>query len=46
MGDSLGKIRNQLNEYFQSLDKKQKVKIGLGSFFFNIKYIPFYILFY
>ncbi|MDK2917383.1 MAG: flagellar M-ring protein FliF [Candidatus Petromonas sp.] len=33
MGDSLGKIRNQLNEYFQSLDKKQKVKIGLGSFF-------------
>lgn len=33
MGDSITKIQNQLNEYFQSLDKKQKLKIGLGSFF-------------
>lgn len=33
MGDSITKIQNQLNEYFQSLDRKQKLKIGLGSFF-------------
>ncbi len=33
MGDSLIKIRNQFNEYFQSLNNKQKIKIGLGSFF-------------
>ncbi|MCT4564054.1 MAG: flagellar basal-body MS-ring/collar protein FliF [Maledivibacter sp.] len=33
MGDSIAKIQNQLNEYFQSLDKKQKIIIGLGSFF-------------
>lgn len=33
MGDSIANIRNQLNEYFQSLDKKQKLKIGLGSLF-------------
>lgn len=33
MGGSLDKIRNQFNEYFQSLDKKQKIKIGIGSIF-------------
>lgn len=33
MGDSIAKIRNQFNEYFQSLNKKQKTLIGLGSFF-------------
>lgn len=33
MGDSLDKIRSQLNEYFQSLDKNQKIKLSLGSLF-------------
>jgi len=33
MGDSINKIKNQLNEYIQSLDKKQKLKISIGSFF-------------
>ena len=33
MGDSIAKMRNQFNEYFQSLDNKQKIKVGLGSFF-------------
>ncbi len=33
MGDSITKIRNQFNEYFQSLNTKQKTLIGLGSFF-------------
>lgn len=33
MGDSIAKIRNQLNEYFQSLGKKQKILIGFGSLF-------------
>lgn len=33
MGDSITKMRNQFNEYFQSLNKKQKTLIGLGSLF-------------
>lgn len=33
MGDSIEKIKNQFNEYFQTLNNKQKIKIGLGSFF-------------
>ncbi|SHJ91851.1 flagellar basal-body MS-ring/collar protein FliF [Paramaledivibacter caminithermalis] len=33
MGDSITKIQNQLNEYFQSLSKKQKILIGVGSLF-------------
>ncbi|WIF94632.1 flagellar basal-body MS-ring/collar protein FliF [Caminicella sporogenes] len=33
MGESLEKIRNQLNEFFQSLNKRQKILIGLGSLF-------------
>ncbi len=33
MGESIEKVRTQLNEYFQSLNKKQKILIGLGSFF-------------
>ncbi|WP_432400577.1 flagellar basal-body MS-ring/collar protein FliF [Wukongibacter sp. M2B1] len=33
MGDSIAKVRNQFNEYFQSLTRKQKTLIGLGSLF-------------
>src|SRR5690554_2334489 len=33
MGDTVTKIKNQLNEYYNSFDKKQKIKIGLGSLF-------------
>lgn len=33
MGDSIAKIRDQFNEYFQSLNRTQKTLIGFGSFF-------------
>jgi len=36
MPESLDQIRNQLNEYFQSLDKKQKIKIILSTLFILI----------
>lgn len=36
MPEALEQIRNQLNEYFQSLDKKQKTKIFLSTLFILI----------
>lgn len=36
MPESLEQIRNQLNEYFQSLDKKQKIKMSLSALFILI----------
>ena len=54
MLESLQNIRNQTNEYFQKLDKKQKIRLGAGAgislavltllilFFLRTDYVPLY----
>ncbi len=54
MLEAFQKIRNQTNEYFQKLEKKQKIRIGVGTaialgvltglilFFLRTDYVPLY----
>lgn len=54
MFESFQKMREQLNEYFQKMDKKQKIRLGVGTgvtllvltglilFFLRTEYVPLY----
>ena len=54
MFESFQKMREQMNEYFQKMDKKQKIRLGVGTgvtllvltglifFFLRTEYVPLY----